>query len=270
MAELSSCGKLFRILFLIFNFIFLLIGIAIFALGIYLQVTTQTYSFFTGSDVVSGAVLLIVAGLITGIIAGLGFVGACMKWRPLLVIFAIILVLIILIEVITGIIGFVFRDTLRESSGDEYQTRLNNTIRDYRRNQDEPDYDENLNNAMDTLQNTLECCGTFGPSDWGTLNGDFIFENTGRLPSSCDCDINDDDNCGMVSFTYTYNNTVTMTFNGTAWTQGCYEATIDTVVYTAAVFGAVGMAFGLFEIIGVFIALGLCCCITSAGKEEYV
>lgn len=48
-----------------------------------------------------------------------------------------------------------FRDNLRESSGDEYQTRLNDTISDYRRNQDEPDYDENLNDALDTLQNTV-------------------------------------------------------------------------------------------------------------------
>ena len=73
----------------------------------------------------------------------------------ILIQFAITLVLIILIEVITGIIGFVFRDTLRETSGDEYQTRLNDTIRRYRRNQDAPDYDENRNDALDTLQNTV-------------------------------------------------------------------------------------------------------------------
>lgn len=60
-----------------------------------------------------------------------------------------------MLEVITGIIGFVFRDTLSDRSGDEYRQRLNETITLYRRNQDAPDYDESRNNAIDSLQNTV-------------------------------------------------------------------------------------------------------------------
>ena len=66
----------------------------------------------------------------------------------------------------------------------------------------------------------LKCCGTFNPSDWGRLNGDYINNNNKSLPDSCSCSDGQDD-CGNVTFTYTYNTNVTDTYTGLAWTQVC-------------------------------------------------
>ena len=55
-------------------------------MGIYLVVTAQDLDFITEFEYVNGAIILIVAGVVTAIIAALGFIGACLKWRPLLAI----------------------------------------------------------------------------------------------------------------------------------------------------------------------------------------
>lgn len=43
-------------------------------------------------------------------------------------------------------------------------------------------YDEPLNDAVDFIQETLECCGITNYTDW--INTTF-FDDTDRLPSSC-------------------------------------------------------------------------------------
>ena len=49
--------------------------------------SASSYEFISGnSRFASGGILLIVSGAVTSVIAGVGFVGACFKWRPLLVI----------------------------------------------------------------------------------------------------------------------------------------------------------------------------------------
>ena len=44
------------------------------------------YEVLTGGNLISGAVLLMVSGFITIVVAVCGFCGAAGKWRPLLVI----------------------------------------------------------------------------------------------------------------------------------------------------------------------------------------
>ena len=58
----------------------------LFAIGIYAVVTSQKYDFITGDNDVTGAIILIVCSIITMAIGILGCVGACCKWRPLLLI----------------------------------------------------------------------------------------------------------------------------------------------------------------------------------------
>ena len=57
-----------------------------FAIGIWAVVIGSNFSFVTGNDIISGAVLLIVAGIITFVICVVGILGAIFKARPLLVV----------------------------------------------------------------------------------------------------------------------------------------------------------------------------------------
>lgn len=268
MGKLGTCFQVFRVIFAIVNFIFLLIACVIFAVGVYLIVESQSYSFITGSDFASGAALLIVSGIVTAFIAALGFVGACLKWRPLLVAYAIILLLIVILQIIAGIIGFFFSDNAEEESGDRYRSGWEDAITEYRASEDDEGYNEDANDAVDFLQNALDCCGIDGPEDWGEFNPDYV--TIEGLPRSCDCDDDDDEDiCGTPTFSYA-NMTEIYNRNQTVWTRGCYNRTVDLVVAFAIVYGGIGFAFGIFEIIGIFVALILCCCISSNKKQEYV
>ena len=63
-----------------------ILGVVVFAIGIWAIVEDQNYSFVTGNNIVSGAAILIAAGIITFIICVIGILGAIFKLRPLLVV----------------------------------------------------------------------------------------------------------------------------------------------------------------------------------------
>ena len=63
-----------------------LIGLSVLSVGIYLQVEANKLSFIFGRDHIAGPPILIASGLFTSILAAVGFLGACLKSRALLVI----------------------------------------------------------------------------------------------------------------------------------------------------------------------------------------
>ena len=62
------------------------VGLAIFAAGIYLAVTGERYAVLTGSSIVAGAAILIVCGIITIAISVVGLVAAIGQFRWILLI----------------------------------------------------------------------------------------------------------------------------------------------------------------------------------------
>lgn len=62
------------------------VGLAIFAAGIYLAVTGERYAVLTGSSIVAGAAILIVCGIITIGISVVGLVAAIGQFRWILLI----------------------------------------------------------------------------------------------------------------------------------------------------------------------------------------
>jgi len=64
-----------------------LIGLAILGVGIYLAVVGNNFAFLTGGNqFTSGAALLIICGVVTIVVTGLGILGGIGLWRPILVI----------------------------------------------------------------------------------------------------------------------------------------------------------------------------------------
>ena len=64
----------------------------------------------------------------------------------------------------------------------DLQNALN---RYYPSNTTNGDYDEDLNDVIDFIQETLECCGINNTDDW--IDTPYYNETDGDLPSSC-CD----------------------------------------------------------------------------------
>ena len=65
------------------------------------------------------------------------------------------MLLIVILQIIAGIIGFFFNDNAEEESGDRYRSGWEDAITEYRASEDEEGYNEDANDAVDFLQNAV-------------------------------------------------------------------------------------------------------------------
>uniref|UniRef100_A0A2K6FXW8 Tetraspanin-6 n=1 Tax=Propithecus coquereli TaxID=379532 RepID=A0A2K6FXW8_PROCO len=95
----------------------------------------------------------------------------------MLKLYAMYLSVIFLVQVVSAMLGFVFRHEVKKSLKNNYETALkqyNSTEGDYR------------SHAVDKIQNTLHCCGITDYRDW--TDTDYYSEN--GFPKSC-CKLED-------------------------------------------------------------------------------
>jgi hypothetical protein len=232
------------------------VGAVAFAIGVYGIVMGSDFDVITGDDVVSAAAILLVGGIVTFIVATIGVIGACAMWRPLLLIYAISVAVIVILEFVAAIIAFVFVDTIT----DEIRDNMEGAISDFRFNSSFEGYDSDVNNAIETVQETFECCGVDNATDWYTFNRPAFIANGGE-PPFCDCDLSDDDNCRQ----YTVAG-----FSFTAWEDGCAQRLEDNLETVGIAIGVLSIIFAVIEVLLILMALGLCCCIYSAHRQGVV
>nr|ACO15231.1 Tetraspanin-5 [Caligus clemensi] len=154
-SEVSCCLK-----YLIFGFnvIFWLLGLSILAIGVWAWTEKDTFNNLSvlTNIALDPAFIFIWAGALTFVIGFTGCVGALRENTGLLAAYAIFLALILLLEMTAGILGFVFKDWIKEQASSGFRT----VIVHYR---DDPDQQ----NLIDWIQDDwLQCCGIQGPQDW--------------------------------------------------------------------------------------------------------
>ena len=135
---------------------------------------------------VASAVILIVTGSIVSIISFLGTFGAYNEVKCMLLTYFVILVILFIVMVTAGILGYVFRLEV----DDRMQQEMHSTIKLYGN-------DSQVTQAWDAVQTHFECCGiTVRPSRgyelWRKENAHFRSESGPVVPESC-CRSRDDD-----------------------------------------------------------------------------
>ena len=260
---LPACPKIVKWVFIFFNFIFAIIGILLIALGSWLVATGHQFlqeiaaggsagslsnlPLLLTAGTLGGAGLIIFCGLVTFILAALGVLGGICQARPLLVIFAVGLILIVLIEFV-GAVVVIVGITQRPVAIDSIAAQMRESLNGYRDSRDPP-VNEAGNAFVDAMQNTFDCCGINSPDDWN--NTAFVNFTGGFLPATCCAGVIT--NCTLRGPELHMNGCIPaiqslLTSNGTA-----------TIVV-----GVIALLFLLVEIAGIVIAFGLCCCIRSA------
>lgn len=257
-SELGTCANIIRAIVVIINILFGILGVIVFAIGIWAIVEDQNYSFVTGNNIVSGAAILIAAGIITFIICVIGILGAIFKLRPLLLVYALAVFIIVVLEIVAGIVAFVFRGDVINEINDRSLEALSM----YRVAEDQVGYMEDVNDFVIFVQESLDCCGVNNASDWFYQNPTAV-NNTAPpgLPACPMCDETERDDC--VTF-----DEFGRTF--VAVPDGCAAGSSDRLSVFLYAVGGVGIAFGILEVVGILFALFLCCCIQSAKKQEVV
>ncbi|XP_033109788.1 tetraspanin-33-like isoform X1 [Anneissia japonica] len=254
-----------KYLLFVFNFLFWIFGIALLAIGIWALVERESETsinshvdFFTDP-----AIVLIVVGVVAFILGFSGCIGAIRENCVLLTIFYLLLLLLFVLEVMAGVLVFIYSDEFEQEANDIVET----AIMRYRQS----GY-EDLTNFIDFSQRTFECCGgEKSYQDW-TKNKYFNCtpDNPSRercgVPYSC-CIQTDEDiintQCG-----YNTQELAAVTANDKIYVVGCVEALLDNIKTKSYIVGVTVIMVAAFQITGIVLAYVLCREIENE-KERY-
>ncbi|XP_070846048.1 CD63 antigen-like [Chaetodon trifascialis] len=227
-----------KCVFIFFNAIFLASGVALITIGALQYTTYSQMGTFAGSGLSKIAVALIAVGVTIALVSILGHVGAFFDSSSMLGCFICILIVIILMEVLTGAAFYIFRSrtaVLQMNSG--INSKARGVISEYRPED---------RHAINRIQEKFRCCGADGSSDWSSSVG---WENHDAVPDSC-CVVKSE-GCGQSK-------------QG-VHTQGCIWAIKRFLLKNLLWVGAVCIALGVTEVFGVLV--GVCLCLDIKRKS---
>lgn len=254
--ELSCGGSCLKYSLFFVNFIVWVCGIVVLGVGIYSRVKAGDWSdLLTDSSVLDAANLLIASGAIVMVIGFLGCCGAIKQMRPLLVVYAILLILIFILEIAGGIYAAVKKDDVLKSLQDGIQQAMKNSYGG------DSTADKGYTKSVDWFQKNVKCCGSTGPSSWNNTKWDMKQKQKGVnetkliVPDSC-CQ---SAGCNTVA---TYKQ---LTASKT-YTKGCVEESEAFLNSHTKELVGVGVGIAFIQIIGIVFALLLC---RSIGKDEF-
>ncbi|CAH1257053.1 CD9 [Branchiostoma lanceolatum] len=172
----------------------------------------------------AGAIVLIVGGVITVIVAVLGVVGAWKEHQVILGVFFTCLLFLLCMEVAIGVYYVVQKDQFYTTVGDAIDTL---STRNY------SDFDTALQTLLDTIHKNLQCCG---------LNST---KNFSPKPASCSCDVDTNDNCCELDAL-------------SWWDRPCKRPIILWMQEQSSIIAGVGIGFGLVMVFGMTMSCCLC------------
>ncbi|ELU15635.1 hypothetical protein CAPTEDRAFT_187109 [Capitella teleta] len=177
--------SLSKLLLIVFNVIFFVLGLGLVILGIFLLVDDSVILQFAGklplgSDVVEEGVygtswlsnfayILLVAGGFFLVVGGAGLFGACCNSQCLLIVYATIVTLLIILEIAAGVVAVLFKDKVETY----LQTYLTGTLQKYYTGATYNDGafalstdTSGVSDGWDYAQIQLKCCGVSNKTDW--------------------------------------------------------------------------------------------------------
>lgn len=237
--------KCVKYLIFFFNFIFVISGISLVALGAVIKGYYNKYLDFLGDGVVGAPILLIVVGVIIFFVAFMGCCGAIKESYCMTMTFAVLLALIFILELAAGIAAYVLRDDIRDTLNDNMQKTMMNYGKD--------GY-EGVTKTWDGVQMELDCCGISSYTDWSSTE----FSNSSRVPDACCQEPTVDCGAGML---------VKPEADAAAaiWTTGCLPKLEQQVQKNIVAVGGAGVGVAFLQILGVILA----CCLGKSIKKEY-
>lgn len=222
-------------LLMVFNFVFWISGIAILAIGIWMEVKLYKYMELSSEFSGTAPYVLIGTGALIIVIGSLACCCTVKGQSVLLYVYGGFLAIVFVLELGAGISIFAYRTKLLEG----FDKGLNQTMLMYHsKPQDQAVAD------FDTLQTTLHCCGNHQASDWLYLNPSI------PIPQSCCIR---DENCDTGN-------------NDEIYTQGCYDKIINFLDANIGLVAGTAVGIAFFPLVGVILS---CCLAKVINKAKY-
>lgn len=213
--EMGGCGQCIKYSMFLANFFIFLGGAVVLGIGVWTLLDKAFITELTGSSMFLGAVYILIAtgGLVT-LIAFLGCVGAVKEVKCMLLTYFLIVFIVFVTMLVGGVLGYVFRENVRKNT--DYKMR--STLADYNSK-------PIIRRAWDETQESLQCCGVDGPSDWKS-----------RIPSSC-CKMGPDgkqEECEISK----------------AFKKGCLDVAVSAARDHAGIIGTAGVIVACIMLLG--------------------
>lgn len=235
----SEVSRTVKYLLFFFNVLFWLLGGACLAIGIYARFENASYSDFFGNAWSDPAFVFIIVGGIMFILGFTGCIGALRENICLLKFFSISLGVILFLQILLGILVFVFKGEFDELVRD----KLRGTVENYR---DNPD----LRSLIDKVQRDFECCGVNDYHDWN----DNIYFNCSQstaeacgVPSSCCRKDKENKQCGYG----VREEKNKLKIEDNIYVRGCVEGFAEWAERNSVMIGAIALGIALVQIMGI-------------------
>jgi CD63 antigen len=235
--------KCVKYMLFLFNLIFFLAGLGLIIVGAVVQAKFNDYFSFFGDSFSGAAILLIVVGSVIFIIGFFGCCGAYKENYCMTMTFAVLLLIIFILEIAAGITAYALRHKVRGF----VEQKLHESIDGYGKSDDPA-----ITKSWDQAQTDFQCCGVNNYTDWSASGAKLP---DGALPDSC-CKENTE-GCGAGMLT----NFDSDKMNSRGCVSGFEEWVQDNII----IVGGVGIGLAFVQLFGIMIA----CCLAKSIKKEY-
>ncbi|XP_027899510.1 tetraspanin-33 [Xiphophorus couchianus] len=244
--DFTFVSSVVKYLLFFFNFIFWVISLVMVAVGVYAR-TVKHAEATLASLSVDPAVMLMVVGVLMFLITFCGCVGSLRENICLLQTFCISLVVIFIIQLAAGILGFIFSNKARQKVTEV----INDAVVHYRD-------DVDLQNLIDFGQEEFGCCGAATYLDW---SNNIYFDCNQSNPSRERCSV--PFSCCIRS----RNESVVNTMCGQGMqerefgeagkkihTNGCIDVLVDFIHSNMFILGGIALGLAIPELVGMFLS----------------
>uniref|UniRef100_H3CQ60 Tetraspanin n=2 Tax=Tetraodon nigroviridis TaxID=99883 RepID=H3CQ60_TETNG len=244
--DYTYVSRVVKYLLFLFNFIFWLISMVMVSIGVYARMIKHAETALACLTV-DPAMMLLVVGILMFIITFCGCVGSLRENICLLQTFCICLTVIFLLQLIAGILGFIFADKARN----KVTEIINNAITHYRD-------DIDLQNLIDFGQKEFSCCGGVAFTDW---SNNMYFNCSKQNPSTERCSV--PFSCCIVTNTQMVINTKCgqgmqlLEYTEAAasiHTNGCIDKLVNWIHSNMFLLGGIAMGLAIPQLVGIFLS----------------
>lgn len=228
----AACVKM---MLFAFNLIFVIAGIALIAVGAYVNLQMSEYFDFFGHEYLGPGIIVIIVGSLIFFIAFLGCCGARQESVCMVKTFAVLLMVVLVVLVAGAIAGFVIGGKIE----DEIDEKLGDALKNYKK-----DGYEGVTKAWNKLQEEFECCGINSADDWKASS------DLNQPPTSC---------CKVEVNTCNTNKTSDI------FGESCKHQFKDWVKHNEMIIGGVALGLAFVLVMGIILA----CCLAKAIKSQY-
>lgn len=227
-----------KYLMFFFNALFWLSGLALIIVGAIVKSKYGSYLTFADNKYADAAIFLIIVGVIVFIVAFLGCCGAIKESYCMVTTFAVLMVIIFILEIAAGALGFAYRKKVVDIA----DKALKKGLSKYHSEKGAKDF-------FNWLQKDFKCCGIDSSGDWKNSNA--TGNSTAGVPSSCCKTDNSNADCVKKA--------------DNIYTSGCKKSFQDFVNGKLVLIGAIALAIAFIQILGIIFA----CCMMKTIRDQY-